>query len=140
MTTNLPPSLVAIFQAESAHQFWVTSPLGAPSVNKVEGIDYLLCSNALRLRSLLTPETRLLIIGSDRGSVTDALRQLVARARELNPEVRVVSYATTELQGIDTAEHIQKGSAFAAERFVMEVAHAIDMAKNSERAGEVFSQ
>ncbi|MFM2383743.1 MAG: hypothetical protein RIQ72_315 [Candidatus Parcubacteria bacterium] len=135
----VPPNLVVIFQAESAHQFWVRTPLSNPGVNKVEGIDYLLSSNATNLQSQLTPETQLLIIGSDRGSVTEPLQKLVAKARELNPGVRVVSYAGTELQGIDTADFIQKGSHLAAERFVMEVAHAIDMARNAERAGEVFS-
>jgi hypothetical protein len=109
-------------------------------VNLKVGVDYILSSVAANLGSQLTADTRLLVIGSDRGSVTPALIRLVIRARELNPGVRVVSYASTELVGVETSAFIEKGSEFAAERFVMEVAHAIDIAKNAGRADEVFNK
>ncbi len=123
----LPPSLVAIFQTVAAIETCVKKPLEGCS--KMEGVDYILSTQTKSLKDQLTAKTRLLVVGSDRGSVTEELSQLVARARELNPNVRVVVYSAFEMPELNPADTIIKGTELAAERFVMEVAHAIDVAK-----------
>jgi hypothetical protein len=96
-----PPNRLVVYQTSAAQVSLITMPLAAGGVNMKAGVDYILSDNILFLMEKITSETRLLIVGSNNGSITPLLIEFVKKARQLNPQIRVVAYTSFKMPDIN---------------------------------------